>query len=619
MVAKFNPRRPSELFTQSTYLKALRLYSAGDKRKIFAAICIQSLLGLVDLLGVALIGMVGALAFNAYTGSGSISAISKILRFLRLDGFTVQNQIFALGITATVVFILKTLFSIYFTRRILFFLSAKGAAAGNLVIRKLLNQNLLFLQERTSQDYLYSVTQGIQSITLGVVGASISLVADASSTIVLLAGIGIIQWPIALGSVVYFSIVGYLLYLFMHKKAEKLGEQTAELQIRSSNKLLEALNTHREALIRGRIEHYVRGIASDRVKLSRAAAEMFFMPNVSKYVIETGVIVGAVFVAFSQFLFGSSSHAVLALGVFVAAGVRIAPAVLRLQQGIIGIRTSLGTARPTLNLIEQLDSGKQFSNDLVFGTSANHQEFSPDIVFENISFSYPGSFSHALHKISFTTSAGQVLAIVGESGSGKTTLIDVLLGVLEPTEGKVMVSDVSPLTVINRWPGLVGYVPQNVVISDGTIKHNLALGFEESDFSDDEYLSALKLAQLDSFVENLPGKLEALVGENGAKLSGGQRQRLGIARALMTNPQLIVFDEATSALDSATEHNLSEAILNLRGNVTLVIVARRLSTIKSADTVMFMKNGNVLASGTFEEVRASISEFDSQATLLGIV
>ena len=375
------------------------------------------------------------------------------------------------------------------------------------------------------------------------------MVADISSAVVLLFGIGVVEWTTAIGATFYFGLMGYALYFFMHKKAERLGEQSAELQIRSSNNILEVLQTHREALIRGRLDFYTKLIGDDRLKLSKASAEMFFMPNISKYVIETGVIVGAVIVSLSQFLMGNSSHAVLSLAVFMAAGIRIAPAVLRIQQGVIGIRTSLGSAKPTLELIDALDLLPSRTTGVVRGAPSNWNDFKPEIEVENISFTYPGSQRKAVDGISFSVPKGTVLAIVGESGSGKTTLVDTLLGVIEPNDGEVRISGYSPLTSVKKWPGSVAYVPQNVVIAQGTIMANLALGFDQSMFSEEEYEKALEIAQLTDFVSTLPNKIHTIVGENGAKLSGGQRQRLGIARALMTKPNLIVWDEATSSLD----------------------------------------------------------------------
>jgi ABC-type multidrug transport system fused ATPase/permease subunit len=174
------------------------------------------------------------------------------------------------------------------------------------------------------------------------------------------------------------------------------------------------------------------------------------------------------------------------------------------------------------------------------------------------------------------------------------------------------------LDAISKWPGAIAYVPQNVLISDGTIRTNVALGFPIALATDELVWKALDVAQLSDFVRSLEGGLDAQVGENGAKISGGQRQRLGIARALFSKPQLLVLDEATSSLDSETELKISKAIQNLRGKVTVVIIAHRLSTVRKADNVYYLEDGKIKASGSFEEVRKMSPEFDQQAKLLGL-
>jgi ABC-type multidrug transport system fused ATPase/permease subunit len=176
----------------------------------------------------------------------------------------------------------------------------------------------------------------------------------------------------------------------------------------------------------------------------------------------------------------------------------------------------------------------------------------------------------------------------------------------------------SSMDAIARWPGAISYVPQDVLIVDGTIRHNVALGFPASALADDQIMSAIKDSALGEFVNSLPNGLDTEVGEAGAKLSGGQRQRLGIARALYTNPKLLVLDEATSALDGETESLVTESIQNLRGKVSVVMRAHRLSTVRNADVVIYMQSGRVQAVGTFEDVRKQIPNFDHQANLMGL-
>jgi ABC-type multidrug transport system fused ATPase/permease subunit len=176
-----------------------------------------------------------------------------------------------------------------------------------------------------------------------------------------------------------------------------------------------------------------------------------------------------------------------------------------------------------------------------------------------------------------------------------------------------------PLKAIQLWPGAIGYVPQDVMISNGTIRQNVCLGYSVSEVPEERIWQALEVAQLSDFVRNLPDGLDTHVGDRGAKLSGGQRQRLGIARAMFTKPKLLVLDEATSALDGSTEASIAEAVHNLKGGVTIVMIAHRLSTVKESDVIHYLNEGELVMSGSFEELRKSIPEFDKQAKLMGII
>ena len=197
-------------------------------------------------------------------------------------------------------------------------------------------------------------------------------------------------------------------------------------------------------------------------------------------------------------------------------------------------------------------------------------------------------------------------------------MIDILLGVLNPDNGSVLVSGLPPLLAVAKWPGAVSYVPQDVVIAAGTIRENIALGYPMKEATDELIMGALKVAHLDEFVASLPEGIDTQVGERGARISGGQRQRLGIARAMFTRPHLLVLDEATSSLDGETEASISEAIHSLRGSTTVVIIAHRLSTVRNADKVVYLSKGKVLATGTFEEVRQAVPDFDQQAKIMGL-
>ena len=247
-----------------------------------------------------------------------------------------------------------------------------------------------------------------------------------------------------------------------------------------------------------------------------------------------------------------------------------------------------------------------------------HAGFAGEVSLVDVRLTYPGQKVPAIKKINLEIPNGESVALVGPSGAGKTTLIDVLLGVLTPDCGVIKISGEEPLTAFAKWEGAVSYVPQDVIITNGTFRENVALGFPIALASDEIVWQALELAQLAGFVRSLPNGLETRVGDRGTKISGGQRQRLGIARAMFTKPMLLVLDEATSSLDGETESNITESISQLHGKVTVVMIAHRLSTVRHADHVVYMSHGEIQAQGSFDEVRKMIPDFDRQATLMGL-
>ena len=498
----------------------------------------------------------------------------------------------------------------------LFFLSQRGAKISSDLISRLLSQPLLIVQSRTTQEMLYSVTVGVERIAIQVLATSIVWFADLSLLVLLIIGILAFDFTTGIATIVIFSVIGFFLYKFMHIRAGTLGSKTTELNIESNEKIVEVFASYRESVVRNRRNYYAREIGKLRFMLANTTAEMSFLPYVSKYVIETTVIIGSVLIGVLQFILQDASHAISTLALFLAAGTRIAPAALRIQQGTITIKNGLGASGSTLNLIDSLGNSLiDYSSDDTLETS--HVGFIPQIEVTNISLTYPGQISPAISKVSFTVPSGESVAIVGPSGAGKTTLVDILLGVLNPDEGSVTISGLPPLLAIPKWPGAISYVPQDVVIAEGTIRENVALGYPLEEATDERVMNALRLAHLDQFVRSLSKGLDTPVGERGAKISGGQRQRLGIARAMFTRPHLLVLDEATSSLDGETEANISAAIHSLRGSTTVVMIAHRLSTVKNADTVIYLSNGEVIKTGKFEEVRNSVPEFKLQAKMMG--
>ena len=597
--------------------RAIKVLSRSDRRKIIGITILQAFMGGLDLLGVVAVGLLGALSVTGLQSNNPGDRVSAALKVLHIQDATFQTQALILGISAVVLLVGRTILSIFFTRRILFFLSRRGAKISADLISRLLSQPLLLVQSRTTQETVYAVTTGVERIVLQVLATAVVWIADLSLLIIMIIGLLVVDPITAIATFLVFSLIAYFLYRFMHLRAGNLGIESSNLNIRSNEKIVEVFASYRESVVRNRRDYYAREIGKLRYSLANSSAEIGFLPYVSKYVIETTVVVAAVLIGAVQFTLQDASHAIATLAIFLAAGTRIAPAVLRLQQGSIYIKNGLGLSVPTFDLIDSLGNAPMVENvdDTV---DAIHDGFISEIVVENITLTYPDKKTPAIANVSLTIPAGTSIAFVGPSGAGKTTIIDILLGVLNPDSGTVLISGLPPLLAVAKWPGAVSYVPQDVVISAGTIRENIALGYPIEEATDELVLGALKVAHLDGFVSDLPDGIDTQVGERGARISGGQRQRLGIARAMFTRPHLLVLDEATSSLDGETEANISDAIHALRGSTTVVIIAHRLSTVRNADRVVYLSKGKVLATGTFDEVRKAVPDFDHQAKIMGL-
>jgi ATP-binding cassette, subfamily B, bacterial PglK len=605
------------LSSRRVLLRSLGLLERRDRRNILVVAFVQIFLSGLDLLGVAVIGVIGALAANGIAQKSPGDRASAFLGFVGLENASLQEQVGVLSLIAVLVFIAKTLVTLFISRRILFYLSRVAARMSAQLVSRLLSSQLVTLQQKTVQEQMFAVTSGVATITVGIIGIIVTLISDIALMIILTAGLFVVEPLIAVINLIAFSLVGLALHKGMHMRALRLGDKQTAFSITSNQRIFEVLTSYREAFVKNRRGYYAKTIGDERMKIAETSAELGFMPQISKYVIEATVIVIAVLVCGAQFLISDVTRAVGVLAVFMAASLRIAPAVLRLQQSFVSIRSSIGSAKPTLELIESLGKDN-VAVEVDPKPRTEHFGFNGDIRINNLSFKYPQSERLVISDFSLDIAEGDVVAVVGPSGAGKTTLIDLILGILEPQKGTIEISGVSPLEAIRKWSGAIAYVPQDVMIMNGTIKQNVCMGFDENKVEDELVWNSLALSHLDTFVSGLPLKIDTQVGDRGAKISGGQRQRLGIARALVTRPALLVLDEATSALDGETEAGIAESIQSMRGKTTVIMIAHRLSTVRGADKVVYMSDGKLIACGSFDYVRNLVPDFDKQAQLMGL-
>lgn len=596
--------------------RILSIISKRDRVLLGIQALVQILLNILDLIGVALIGIVGALSVNGISSKTPGTRVSSFLKMVNLENFTLQQQVGILGAIAVALLVTKTLVSLFLMKRTLYFLGRKCSDISKKAIQSLLSMPLLEIQKLSNQDVIYKVTTGVNALFLSVLGLSVALIADFSLFVILLVALIIINPAIALTSGLFFSIIILILYRSMHKQAQQIGEKERLYSIEENEKLLEVLSSYRESVIKNRRPYYAEYVGQIQQKKSRTQADRTLMPNISKYAVESALLLGTLGITAFQFLLQDAFQAIATLSIFLAAGSRIAPAALRIQQGLLQIKTGIGTGLPTINFIQYLENFPfESSNEILFNST--HKDFVPEIKVNNLNLQYEGS-GFSLQNISLEIGKGESIAVVGASGSGKTTLVDLILGLITPDSGEISISGETPNKAIQKWDGAIAYVPQDVLVINKTVRENLTLGYDANSVPDELINFALDTASLNEFVRSLPNGINTEVGERGASISGGQRQRLGIARALITNPLLLVLDEATSALDGETELRIAESINKLKGKCTVIMIAHRLSSIRNADKVIYMDSGRIKAIGTFAEVRNQVPDFDKQAGIMGL-
>jgi ATP-binding cassette subfamily C protein len=595
---------------------SIKLLDSATRRKYFFVSILQVFLSLFDLLGVALVGVIAALTLRGVKSEAPGDRTQSVLNFFNMGTLAFQSQVAVLAVVTVVLLVGKTVVSVLITRRTLIFLANRSAAITSDLIRNVLNQPLSNVYSRGVHELHYVLGPGVNGITLGILGVFATIIADASLLLVLGIGLSVLSPMIALSSLLLFGLIAVALHYLMRRHASSVGSLIQQAEMDAGRLLSESFDLYRELYVRDRRGKYASDIEDVRRTSARAQAEQTFLPNISKYVIEIAIIVGSLLIAAVQFITQTSTVAMASLGLFLVAGGRIAPALMRLQQSFMNLESKSVTLQTTLETIRTFD---KFSspNEYKPRELYEHEEFSPTVELTGICFGFDTK-TNFFTNLNLKINAGKTIAIVGPSGGGKTTMVNILLGLLPINSGSISISGLDPLSAVMKWPGAIAYVPQEVKLLRGTFRANIEIGLRNEEKSTAALNAAISSSHLDGLVKALPNGVSTVIGEGGFQLSGGQKQRLGLARAFYTNPKIIILDEATSALDSETEKEVSDSLNSIKGQVTLIVIAHRLSTVRNADQVVYLEKGNLLAHGTFEEVRASVPNFDFQAKLMGL-
>jgi ATP-binding cassette, subfamily B, bacterial PglK len=607
--------------------KSISLLDPRKRRLLIIAAGLQVSLGLLDLIGIAIIGLVAAVAVSGLGVSDIPAPVEKVLDSLGISGLTVSQISIILALFAVTTLVVKTGLSALMARRIMVFLANRQAELSVKLARNFLSRPLVVIQKWTTSEATYALGGGVTAVTVALLGAGITIISE----VFLFSIVGItllIYDPIlTIVSFAFFLTIVLVLQRILGRWSARNAQVMTDNHIANLTIVSEALATYRESTVLNRRDLYVAKFENNALTAAHTSALSVYIMEIPKYVLEAALYLGMLVLATVQFLTKDWASAAATTALFLAAGSRIIPALLRLQGAGITIRNASIQAQPTFFMYDYLDalpdnkisaSARITARDLHRSIESGYPGFEAKIEMKNVELIYGNSLEPAVTNISFSCKAGDSVALVGSTGAGKSTLSDLILSVLDPDSGQVLVGGVTPREAIFRWPGSISYVPQNVALTIGTVRENVALGLPHDLIDEELVWDALRRAHLADFLTEFREGINTNVGERGFRLSGGQRQRLGIARALYTKPKLLVLDEATSALDSETEQAIIEMLNELESEVTTVTVAHRLATVRRADLLIYLKEGHSIAQGTFEEVRAIAPDFDRQAVLLGL-
>ena len=571
-----------------------------------------------DLIGTALMAILVGYVVSVLSGNPQTIGIQPVINFLNLNDMSIKNQVIFLGILTLSVFILKPIVVLPVSRFLSLKIHRQGANLTNTLITNFTKLPLSSIKKWSSPDINYAATQGLPYV-LSLLWLSVSLISDTALIFMFLVVLFIANPAITIGLLIYVLFLFSLLAWINGSRILDAGKQVGLTSTNSTKGIMELLSMFRELYVSNRLNYQVSTFRDNRISYGNAIATVEWLGQVPRFVIDSALVLGIVVVAVGQSSSDSITTAATSTALFLTAALRILPTIIPIQSSINGIKNMKGISERVHLFSKFVDSeSPDRRNYLQNLPKHNTSKGTFKIKVKNLSYKYPDTDKPAINEVSFEINSGSTLAIIGSSGSGKTTLADCLLGLLEPTSGNIEIDNTAPEIYRTINNGSISYVSQDVALIDGPIRENVAFAMPESEIDEDKIKIALKRAHIYDFVNGLPLGIQTVVGERGTRLSGGQRQRIGIARALYSNPKILVLDEATSALDAETESAITGTLKELHGQVTIISIAHRLSTVMHSDLVLFLRDGKLAGSGKFEDLVKQHPDLAHQAELLGM-
>jgi len=578
------------------------LYSLLTKKQRLHLFRLQILVLVMAFAEVA--GVASIAPFMAVVGDKShLQGQGLLAVAYQLSGFNDPNDfLFWLGMVVLLTLTLAASISMFTTWRLALYSNQVGAELSSRLYKHYMNQCWLFHVNGSSSQLTNKIALECGRLTHQVITPLMQINAKSVLVVVMAAGIFVINPLIALTGLTLFIITYFLLYRTVRKRLTSSGRTVTYTNQTRLKLINEGFGGIKDTLLMGRQKSFVAQFDEASNVFSKAQGTIQGLAQVPRYAMEL-VAFGAIVVLILYLLatYQGNLGAILPLlSIYALAGFKLLPAFQQIYAGVSTLRSHISAFE---NLQNDLVSSYQHQDVCTETTKLGKLKLKKEITFKNVIFRYPSKTEPALNSLDITFAINQVTGLVGASGSGKSTAIDMLLGLLEPDEGKLMI-DGESLTSSNKrqWQNSIGYVPQSIFLADASIRENIAFGLSRDEIDDERVMLSANMSHLEELLKSLPDGLNTRVGERGVQLSGGQRQRIGIARALYDDPDILVLDEATSALDGITEKMVMDAIHDFSGKKTIIMIAHRLTTVKQCDQIYLMDKGKVIDSGTFDQL-----------------
>lgn len=535
-----------------------------------------------------------------------------------LHGITYIQLVFAIGIGIVLLYVVKNVFFIFLSWVQVKFSCKIQREISVKMLSSYLSRGYQFFLNTNYGQYVRGILGDTGAIYV-VISSAFNFFSAALTMIFICIFMFYTDWIMASSVLVLAIICVLLIFFFFRKKMYETGIESRKYSMRSDQAIAQSYYGVKDVLLLRKQKHFIYEYESNRIEMQKLQCRQTVATSSPAYIIEGICISGLMLtVCFRIAVAGADTHFIAALAAFAVGAFRILPSLGKISASLNSLTSALPSVEALYEQVLQVEAYAKEHPEAIFGIEVQKskrgliskggiygeesiraydvkkEKFHKALELKGITFCYDEKLGNVLENIDLTINKGQAIAFIGASGAGKSTLADVLLGLLTPQKGAVYMDGIKITDIPETWAETIGYVPQSVFLSDESIKLNVAFGESEEAVDEERVREALERAELLEFINSLPEGIETKTGDRGVRLSGGQRQRIAIARALYHRPEIMVLDEATSALDNETEEAIMSAIDSLQGQVTLIIVAHRLTTVKNCDVIYEVNNTSLV-------------------------